>query len=256
MTSAVGAPRQPGRPFRCDEAPRAGTGRGDPGPDDPAPSAAPVTDRQAFLPSGRRWHHRAVAPDPWDERTMGRLAELGDAHLLVGLARTVDGALAEVYRRHGRAVYGMARRVLGDGTEAEDVTQEVFVHLWEHPERVDPARGSLRTYLLTRAHSRAVDVVRSRAARARREARDASAAPLTASDLEREVGELALAERMSAAVAALPSDERAAIELAYFDGHTYRKVAEVLDQPEGTVKSRIRRGLGRLREVLEGVELP
>jgi len=215
-----------------------------------------MSDPQACAPILPRWHHRPVTSVPGNEHPSRQLAELDDTQLLVAVASTVDGALAELYRRHGRAVCGLARRVLGDGTEAEDVTQEIFVHLWEHPERVDTARGSVRTYLLTRTHSRAVDALRSRASRSRREERDAFAAPLTTSDLEREVGELALAERMSAAMAALPSDERAAIELAYFGGHTYRQVAQVLDEPEGTVKSRIRRGLGRLREVLEGAELP
>ncbi len=215
-----------------------------------------MTNLQTCAPLFPKWHHRPVAPGPGSEHTPRQLAELDDTQLLMAVTGTVEGALAELYRRYGRVVYGLARRVLGDGTEAEDVTQEIFVHLWEHPERVDAARGSVRTYLLTRTHSRAVDVLRSRAARSRREERDAFAAPLTTSDLEREVGELALAERMSAAMGALPSEERTAIELAYFGGHTYRQVAKVLGEPEGTVKSRIRRGLGRLREVLEGAQLP
>ena len=201
------------------------------------------------------WHHRSVLQDP-EGHIPKRLTDLGDGQLLAGVACSAEEALAELYQRHGRAVYGLARRVLGDGSEAEDVTQELFVHLWENPERVDLARGSLRTYLLTRAHSRSVDLVRSRAARARREALDLDRATFTASDLEREVGALALAEQMVAAVAALPLDERRAIELAYFSGHSYRQVAQELDEPEGTVKSRIRRGLGRLRQVLEGADLP
>lgn len=202
------------------------------------------------------WEHRQMAEPLPPRIDRSGVADLADAELVGALARGDEQALGELYRRHARAVYGLARRVLGDGSEAEDLVQEVFVHLWEHPERVDPERGSVRTYLLTRTHSRAVDTVRSRAARARREERDARAAPLTTSDLEREVWELALAERMSRAVAALPPQERAAIELAYFEGRTYREVAAALSEPEGTVKSRIRRGLGRLRGVLEGVNLP
>lgn len=217
------------------------------------PVARPRPDCRGFVPW---WQHREVAREREEQDLPGRLADLGDVQLVVAIARADDGALAELYRRHGRAVFGLARRVLGDSAEAEDVAQEVFVHLWEHPERVDPARGSVRTYLLTRTHSRAVDVVRSRAARARREERDARSVPLAACDPASEVWELALGERMSEAVAALPAGERAAIELAYFGGHTYRQVAVVLNEPEGTVKSRIRTGLGRLREVLEGVNLP
>lgn len=203
---------------------------------------------------GSGWHHRTMAGDRSDATPRAPLADLGDAQLVVGVARSDDRALAELYRRHGRFVYGLARRLLGDDTEAEDVTQEVFVHLWEHPERFDPGRGSLRTYLLTRTHSRAVDAVRSRAARVRREERDARSTPIATSDVEREVWDLAVAERTSKAVAALPSAERAAIELAYFGGHTYREVADLLSEPEGTVKSRIRKGLQRLRTVLDKVE--
>ena len=113
-----------------------------------------------------------------------------------------------------------------------------------------PGRGSLRSYLLAQAHSRAVDIVRSRAARARREERQARAAANAGYDLEREVWDLAVADQVAQALASLPTEERAAIELAYYDGHTYREVATILSQPEGTVKSRIRNGMRRMRSSL------
>ena len=216
--------------------------------EEPSPRAASSADR---------WEDPRVEESPSRVGSdSSPVTELKDGQLLVAVGRADADALHELYRRHGRGVHALARRVVGDAAEAEDVAQEVFLHLWEHPERVDLSRGSLRTYLLTRTHSRAVDLVRSKAARARREERDARSSSFTAADLEREVWELSLAEQMSAAVASLPAAERAAIELAYFDGHTYREVAQLLTEPEGTVKSRIRRGLGRLREVLEGVEQP
>ncbi len=199
------------------------------------------------------WQHLDMAGDASDHQTLP-LRELGDPQLVVTIARANGDALAEVYRRHGRVVYNLVRRLLSDGAEAEDVTQEVFVHLWEHPEAFDPGRGSLRTYLLTRSHSRAIDALRSRSARMRREERDARDAPMVVDDVEREAWDLATAEWMSQALAALPASERVAIELAYFDGHTYREVAEILSEPEGTVKSRIRKGLQRLRTVLDRVE--
>ena len=177
-------------------------------------------------------------------------ADLGDAQLVVLVGRYDESALAEIYRRHARSVYGLARRVIGEEAEAEDVTQEAFLHLWRNPASFDPARGSLRTYLLTWVHGRAVDVVRSRASRARREERDARRTANAAYDIEREVWDMATAERVADALAELPADERAAIDLAYFGGHTYREVAQLLSAPEGTVKSRIRNGLRRMRASL------
>ncbi len=178
------------------------------------------------------------------------MSEVSDSQLVVGIARFRDDALAEAYRRHGGAVYGLARRVTGDAVEAEDVTQEVFVRLWRQPERYDASRGSLRSFLLAQAHGRAVDLVRSRVARQRREERDARGVAGAEYDIEREVWDMALAEQVSQALAELPAEERSAIELAYFGGRTYREVAELLAQPEGTVKSRIRNGLHRMKRTM------
>ncbi len=181
---------------------------------------------------------------------MEPLSELSDAQLVVAIARFRDDALAEAYRRHGGAVFGLARRVTGDAGDAEDVAQEVFVRLWHQPERFDSVRGSLRAFLLAQAHGRAVDLVRSRVARARREERDAWATANGGYDLQREVWDLSVADQVTRAVSSLPPDERSAIELAYFEGHTYREVAVLLAQPEGTIKSRIRNGLRRMRAAL------
>jgi RNA polymerase sigma-70 factor (ECF subfamily) len=124
--------------------------------------------------------------------------------------------------------------------------------LWSQPDRFDPDRGSLRAFLLTQAHSRSVDIVRSDGSRRRREDRDNARTAEAGYDLEREVWDLAMAEQVKDALGALPIDERRAIELAYYGGHSYRDVALMLDQPEGTVKSRIRSGLRRLRAELQG----
>ncbi|HEX3947372.1 MAG TPA: sigma-70 family RNA polymerase sigma factor [Acidimicrobiales bacterium] len=181
---------------------------------------------------------------------MQPINDLSDTQLVVAVGRFREEALAEIYRRHGGAVFGLARRVVGDGAEAEDVAQEIFLRLWNQPDRFNPDRGTLRSFLLAQAHSRAVDLVRSRAARARREERDARSTANAGYDLEHEVWDLTVADQVARAVAELPEDERAAIELAYFGGHTYREVADLLSQPEGTVKSRIRTGLKRLRGTL------
>jgi len=167
-----------------------------------------------------------------------------------------QSALCDLYDQFGSYVFGLAARVIGDRHAAEDVTQEVFLSLWERPGAFDPARGRLRTFLGTLAHRRAVDVVRREEARRRRAARDAATTmPIP------DVGELAMAivtaEQVRAEVNRLPDEQRAAIELAYFGGRTYRQVAKELGIPEGTAKSRMRLGLGRIAQALEaqGVDL-
>jgi RNA polymerase sigma-70 factor, ECF subfamily len=184
---------------------------------------------------------------------MPHIDDASDAQLVTSIARYSELALAEVYRRHGGAVYGLARRVLNSPTEAEDVTQEVFLRLWNEPDRFDPSRGSLRSFLLAQAHGRAVDAVRSSDSRRLREARDAMRTAKSAYDLQHEVWDLAVADQVARAMGELPEEERRAIELAYFGGRTYREVAVLLDQPEGTVKSRIRNGMKRMRAVLTDV---
>lgn len=183
--------------------------------------------------------------------TMARfLSDASDAALVVSIGRFHEDAMAEAFRRHGGAVFALARRVIGDPTRAEEIVQEVFLRLWNQPERFDPERGSLRSFLLAQTHGRSVDLLRSDGARKDRETREARAAAEAGYDLEHEVWDLAVAERVRDAVQVLPEEERKAIELAYFGGRTYREVAVELGAPEGTVKSRIRNGLKRMRTVL------
>jgi RNA polymerase sigma-70 factor, ECF subfamily len=177
------------------------------------------------------------------------LAEASDAALVVAIGRWREEALAEAYRRHAGAAYALASRLLNKQL-AEEVLQEVFLRLWNSPERFDAGRGSLRAFILAQIHGRAVDILRSETSRRRREEREAREATPFGDDIERQVMDLTVSEKVKEVVAALPSDERKAIELAYFGGHTYRQVAVMLQAPEGTVKSRIRSGLRRLRKDL------
>jgi RNA polymerase sigma-70 factor (ECF subfamily) len=176
-----------------------------------------------------------------------------DAGLAAAVARQDGRALAEIYRRHGGAVWSLARRVLRDDHLAEEVCQTVFCDLWVNPGRFDPERGSLRSWLLAQAHGRSVDTVRSEEARRRRDERDGrhASAPALESDVEATIQELDLADRVRRALDMLVPDERDPIVLAYFGGRSYRDTAAALGQPEGTVKSRIRSGLGKLRRALE-----
>jgi RNA polymerase sigma-70 factor (ECF subfamily) len=184
---------------------------------------------------------------------VSELREISDAGLVMAIGRYHQDALAEAYRRHAGAVFGLARRLLADEALAEEIVQEVFLRLWNDPERFDPARGSLRSYLLAQCHGRSVDLLRSETARRRREEKDLRRTAEGGYDLEREVWDLALAEHVRSTLDKLPEGEREAIRLAYLGGHTYREVAVLLDEPEGTVKSRIRSGLKRLRTDLVDV---
>jgi RNA polymerase sigma-70 factor (ECF subfamily) len=135
---------------------------------------------------------------------------------------------------------------------AEEVTQEVFIHLWEHPARFDPARGSLRTWLGLLAHSRSVDRVRTEARRSERENRLAPREPLTSEQIEidNDLSRSWLASSVRDALDQLPVEQRDAVVLAYFGGRTYRQVATELAIPEGTAKSRLRLALAKLDDIL------
>ncbi len=214
-----------------------------------------MRERQIILKS-RRATRRAPAAPPAAE-TARDWQEATDTALAVAIARFSEEALAEAYRRHGGAVFALSMRVIGDRGSAEDITQEIFLRLWQSPERYDPERGTLRSYLLTQTHSRAIDVIRQDTARRERQMREARLQASAPYELEEEVSDLVAAERIRQALRVLSEGERRAIELAYFGGYTYRDVAAQLGEPEGTVKSRIRTGLRRLHEALfeGGVEL-
>jgi RNA polymerase sigma-70 factor (ECF subfamily) len=180
----------------------------------------------------------------------GPYAQTDDVGLLIAVARYDGDALAEAYRRHAGAVFALASRMLWERTTAEELVQEIFLRLWEQPERYERTRGSLRTFLLMDAHARCVDRIRSDTRRRNREERVGRAEMAEAYDVDLEAWDLTLAEQVREALDTLHDGERAAIELAYFGGHTYREVAHILELPEGTVKSRIRTGLTRLRAQL------
>lgn len=218
----------------------------------PAQGLAPdYSGQNAEVANIRR---RVGAVDQSDVPMPTDFRDQSDATLVMAIARYKQEALAEVFRRHGGAVFALAKRVMNDATAAEEVLQEVMLRLWSNPDRFDPDRGSLRSFLLTQTHSRAVDILRSNSARRRREdAETVRGRAESGYDLEHEVWDLAVADQVRDAMGALPETERRPIELAYFGGHSYREVASILAEPEGTVKSRIRSGLRRLRTELQGV---
>lgn len=166
-----------------------------------------------------------------------------------GRRRSDDTWLSAAYRDHHDPVAAVARRICGPH-HAADVAQDVFVALWRYPDRYDPDRGSLRSYLLALAHNKAVDAVRSETARRAREQRDHASEPSNPVDVDDNLLRDDAAIRVRAALDALPAKEREAITTAFYGGYSYRQVAARLGEPEGTIKSRIRSGLQRLHAAL------
>ena len=183
------------------------------------------------------------------------LGEVEDDELVAAITRRDEAAMAEAVRRHRGPVLAFARRLVGDSARAEEISQEVFLRLWERSSRFDAQRGSLRAFLLAITHGRALDVMRSDASRQAREQRDALRTNSPEGGVEAEVIAQTVAGAVHRALAQLPDTERRAVELAYLGGHSYRTVARLLDEPEGTIKSRIRSGLAKLRPLLAAQDL-
>jgi len=194
-----------------------------------------------------RWLHPVAGADEVTVPVQGPDEEA----LLLAVARGDQAAFAALYDRIGALVHGIVRRVVRDPAQSEEVTQEVMVEVWRTAVRFDPDRGSARTWILTMAHRRAIDRVRSEQASRNRTQRVAGQQHARDFDEVSEHVEVAFEhEQVRTALDTLTDLQRQAVELAYYQGYTYREVAELLDTPLGTVKTRMRDGLIRLRDAL------
>lgn len=174
-----------------------------------------------------------------------------DDEVLQRVARGDQAAFATLYDRFSGKVFGIVRRVVRDPSQSEEVTQEVFVEVWRQAPRFDLDRGSATTWILTMAHRRAIDRVRSEQKSRDRQERVGLRDHVRPFDSVAETVEVRIEhQQVRHALAELTDLQREAIELAYYGGKTYREVAELLDTPLGTVKTRMRDGLIRLRDAL------
>lgn len=177
--------------------------------------------------------------------------DLGE--LLARVARGDEAAFAAVYDALGAAVHGMARRVIRDPSRAEEITQEVFIQVWQTAVRFDPQRGNAKSWVLTLAHRRAVDAVRhDQAATDRENKYDWSGGP-DFDEVEETVTISLEHEQVRRCLDGLTDLQREAVNLAYYQGYTYAEVADALDANPATIKTRMRDGIVRLRDCM-GVE--
>ena len=203
-----------------------------------------------------RWVSSAGTKERWRpvEPEARHLRAVPDAptveSLLLKAAKGDRDAYAQLYDRVASRVYGIALRVVVDPAQSEEVAQEALLDVWRRATRFDPARGSAMAWIITIAHRRAVDRVRSEEATRRRHISEAQRAQHSTEDVADTVVATDERIRVEQALAVLTELQREAVVLAYYGGHTYREVSELLGVPLGTVKTRMRDGLLRLRQAM------
>lgn len=188
------------------------------------------------------------------KRSDSGLRELADEDLMSLAQRGDLEAFELLYERHKRIAYSLARRIVGGDGNADDVVQETFISVWRSIERYDAKRASVRTWLMRIVHRRAIDQLRAQTVHSKRRADgEGLLDDVVSSDPAPDAQALQqeMSENVRGILVDLPSEQRAVIELAYFNGFTHSQIAEILDEPVGTVKGRMRLGLEKMRGALE-----
>jgi len=169
---------------------------------------------------------------------------MSDAEIIARIYSGDEDAMALLYDRYSNVVYAVALRVLSDGSAAEDILQDVFMQLWRNPQAFNASRGSLATWLAVIARNRAIDQLRKRRPEVEAAETVISVAPELESTAERKLA----IEKVRAVLAGMSAEQRAALEMAFFEGLTHVEIAGKTGQPLGTVKTRIRSGLLAVRK--------
>ena len=184
--------------------------------------------------------------------------KLDDQSLIRLIARSQESALSELYDRYSRLVYSLALNAVGDPAIAEEITQEVFIRVWDHAGTYRVEKSKVVTWIASITRYRSIDVIRRR--KVRPEGQSVSwdiesfAVETGSMNVEESVEVSQRRQRVRQAISMLPDEQRQALAYAYFQGYTHREIAEILGEPLGTVKTRIRLAMQKLRQLLEQEE--
>ena len=184
--------------------------------------------------------------------------EFDDQSLIRLIARSQESALSELYDRYSRLVYSLALNAVGDPATAEEITQDVFIRIWDHAGTYQAEKSKVVTWIASITRYRSIDVIRRRKIRPESQSVsweiEPSANEMNPINVEQTVEISQERRRVRQAISMLPEEQRQALAYAYFQGYTHREIAEVLGEPLGTVKTRIRLAMQKLRQLLEQEE--
>ena len=184
--------------------------------------------------------------------------EFDDQSLIRLIARSQESALSELYDRYSRLVYSLALNAVGDPATAEEITQDVFIRIWDHAGTYQAEKSKVVTWIASITRYRSIDVIRRRKIRPEWQSVsweiEPPASEMNPTNVEETVELSQKRRRIRQAISVLPEEQRQALAYAYFQGYTHREIAEVLGEPLGTVKTRIRLAMQKLRQLLEQEE--
>lgn len=184
--------------------------------------------------------------------------EFDDQSLIRLIARSQESALSELYDRYSRLIYSLALNAVGDPATAEEITQDVFIRIWDHAGTYQAEKSKVVTWIASITRYRSIDVIRRRKIRPESQSVsweiEPSANEMNPINVEQTVEISQERRRVRQAISVLPEEQRQALAYAYFQGYTHREIAEVLGEPLGTVKTRIRLAMQKLRQLLEQEE--